>query len=154
MNMKIRKATQSDAAALVDLTIRLKRLNAEFDPMLKVDKNAESYAKQHIVQSLKDCVILVAEDAGKTVGFIRSEIRDRGFYSPRKEGLITDFYVMPDHRRKAIGEKMVDECTKQLVKMGAEIITAKFPSQNKFAVSFYEKHGFRSIKSIYAKMPK
>lgn len=154
MNMKIRKATVNDTDDLVDLTLRLKRLNAEFDPMLKLDKGAEAFAKQFIAKSLKDCVILVAEDAGKVVGFMRSEVRDRGFYSPRKEGLITDFYVMPDHRRKAIGEKMVEECMKQLFKLGAEIITAKFPSQNKFAVNFYEKLGFRSIKSIYAKMPK
>ena len=151
--MEIRKAKSEDIEILADLTVRLKKLNEEFDPMLKVVDNAIDVSRDYVKRSIESDLMLVVEVDGKIVAFIKAEIRDRIFYTPQMEGVITEFYVMPEYRRKGMGDKIIEECSNHLKSMGAQIITAKFPSQNKFAANFYEKLGFRSLKSLYAKPP-
>ena len=151
--MKIRKAEEKDIEVLADLTVRLKKLNEEFDPMLKVVDDALDLARDYMKKCVSDSLVLVGEDGGKIVAFIKADMRNRVFYTPNKEGVITEFYVMPEYRRKGVGEKIIEECANQLHKMGAQLVTAKFPTQNRFAADFYEKLGFRSLKSLYAKPP-
>lgn len=151
--MEIRKAKDQDVEVLADLTVRLKKLNEEFDPMLKVVDNAIDVARDYVKGCLESDLILVVEEDNKIVAYIKAEIRDRVFYEPKMEGVITEFYVMPEYRRKGMGDKIIEECSIHLKEMGAKIITAKFPSQNRFAANFYEKLGFRSLKSLYAKPP-
>jgi ribosomal protein S18 acetylase RimI-like enzyme len=84
------------------------------------------------------------------VSVLRGEIRERLLYEPDTEGRITDFYVLPEFRRKALGEQMLEAATAQLKKMGAKVIVADVPTQNEIAVRFYTKRGFRSVVQLFA----
>ncbi len=94
--------------------------------------------------------MVVAEDNGKVVGFIKADIRERTFYEPRMEGNIVEFYLLPEYRRRGVGANLLDYTVK-LLKEKAEIITAEFPTLNEIAVEFYTKLGFRGIISVYAR---
>ena len=150
---KIREAKVADVARVAELVARLKRLNGEFDPMLKladkVHKDTTKYIENAI--SSKQALVLLSELEGKITGVLKADIRQRLFYEPRLEGAIVEFYVLPEYRRTNLGKRMLDEGIKKLRARGAEIITAEFPSLNKLAVAFYEKLGFRAIISSYAK---
>lgn len=148
--MKIRFAGEMDVNELASQVVRLKKLNEEFDSMLKVGEWADKSSRDQMEKALKDSVVLVAEEDGRIAGFIKAVVKDRIFYKPRKEGFIAEFYVMPEYRRKNVGDALLKACEKELRKKGAEIITAEFPSQNRIAASFYEKRGFRGMISIYA----
>ncbi|MCS6788657.1 MAG: GNAT family N-acetyltransferase [Aigarchaeota archaeon] len=151
---RIRRATQADLEALVDLLIRNKRLNEEFDPMLTVSSEVRSAARKYLSDALSDdrSLVLVAEDQrGRAMAFLKADVVDRVFYAPEKEGVIREFYVLPEYRRRGLGKLMIDEAVKELTGMGAGVITAEFPSQHKIAVSFYESIGFRPLFSKYAK---
>ncbi|MEM0272573.1 MAG: GNAT family N-acetyltransferase [Thermoprotei archaeon] len=152
---KIRAATSGDMEQIVKLVLRLKRLNEEFDPLLKVSDDAASDAEKscrEAVETRKEgYVVLVAEEKGKIIGVIMAEIRRRPFYEPRVSGVITDFYVMPEYRRKKIGETLVKRATEELKKKGAGVIMAEFPFQNKIASSFYQKLGFRPVVGVFGK---
>jgi len=150
-SVKIQRATLADVAAAAELIVRMKRLNNEFDPLFTVVSNAKERAESYASDSLKsrDTLLLVASAGQKTVGVLRAEIRDRAFYVPTKSGHITDFYVLPEFRRKALGNEMLERASAELKKMGAEIVTAEVPSQNDIAVKFYTKRGFRSIVQVF-----
>jgi ribosomal protein S18 acetylase RimI-like enzyme len=150
-SVKIQRATAGDVAVAADLIVRMKRLNNEFDPLFSVVSNAEERAESYVADSLKskDALLLVAASGQKLVGVLRAELRDRAFYIPSKSGHITDFYVLPEFRRKALGNEMLERASLELRKMGAEIVTAEVPSQNDIAVRFYTKRGFRSIVQIF-----
>jgi ribosomal protein S18 acetylase RimI-like enzyme len=75
------------------------------------------------------------------------------FYNPHVEGLVTDFYILPEYRRKALGNQMISQASAELKKMGAQIIVADVPSQNEIATRFYVKRGFRSLNQFFAKSP-
>ncbi|WP_054842731.1 GNAT family N-acetyltransferase [Vulcanisaeta distributa] len=152
----IREARESDVDAMVDLVVRLKRLNSEFDPLFSARNDCAERAREYLMNAIRDNknhLILVAEDmGGKIVGVLKADIRERLFYSPSIEGAIVDFYVMPEYRRKGLGRMMLERAITMLRERGAQLITAEFPTQNQIAINFYNKMGgFRSLVSIYAR---
>ncbi len=153
--MQIRRAKKEDIQAVVDLIVRSKRLNNEFDPLFAVVADAKERADRYALATLEaaDRMLLVAVDGPKVVGVLRAEMRERIFYEPHEEGFITDFYVLPEYRRKALGNEMLQQASAELKKMGAQIIVGDFPSQNEIANRFYIKRGFRPLSNILGKAP-
>jgi len=149
--VKIRRATAGDVAVAAELMVRMKRLNNEFDPLFTVVPNAKERAESYVSDSLKsrDALLLVAATGQKIVGILRAELRERVFYVPSKAGHITDFYILPEFRRKALGNEMLERASAELKKMGADFVTAEVPSQNDIAVRFYNKRGFRSFVQFF-----
>ncbi|MDG7011117.1 MAG: GNAT family N-acetyltransferase [Nitrososphaerota archaeon] len=153
--MQIRRAKKEELTAVADLIVRTKRLNNEFDPLFAVVADAKPRAEKYIqaTQGAGDRLLLVAVDASKVVGVLRAEIRERSFYEPHVEGFISDFYILPEYRRKALGNQMLEQASAELKKMGAQIIAADVPSQNEIANRFYVKRGFRALTSVFGKAP-
>lgn len=153
--MRIRHATQEDLPAVADLIVRTKRLNNEFDPLFAVVGDVKTRAGRYAAEALssKEKLLLVAAEGDKVVGVLRAEMRERLFYEPSEEGFITDFYILPEFRRKALGHEILQRASAELRKMGAQIIVADVPSQNEIAVRFYTKRGFRSLLQNFGKKP-
>lgn len=155
--LHIRPATKADVPALAALLVRLKRLNAEFDPLLSVRPDAEAQAEKVLsteVANPKGVVLLVegtGPDHGKIVGLVRALVRERPFYTPESEGVILDIYLLPANRRHGTGEHLLNETIRHLREKGAGIVTAEFPALNEFAVKFYTKKGFRPVVVLHAK---
>jgi len=151
MPVHLRPAKPTDIPALVPLLVRLKRLNEEFDPLLRVRDDAEGQAREVLKTSIADpkAVVLAAEGVGadkdKVVGLVLAVIRERPFYSPPVEGVILEIYLLPLYRRHGVGEYLLKETTAALKAKGAAVVIAEFPSQNEIASRFYAKRGFRPI---------
>ena len=146
-----RLAREEDIPALVPLIVRLKRLNEEFDPMLKVRPDAETQAETMLKAEIKSpkSLVIAAEGTGpdkdKVVGVVRAAIRERLFYVPETEGVIVDIYLLPLYRRHGAGRYLVEQTIALLKERGAGIVTVEFPAQNEIASRFYAKVGFRPI---------
>ena len=153
--MKIRHATADDVPAVADLIVRTKRLNNEFDPLFAVVADAKSRAERHVTNSLNstDKLLLVAAEGPKVVGVLRAELKERLFYEPHREGFITDFYILPEYRRKALGNDILTQASSELKRMGAQIVVADVPAQNEIANRFYAKRGFRALTNLLGKSP-
>ncbi len=153
--MEIRRAKKEDLAAVSDLVVRVKRLNNEFDPLFAVVPDAKSRADGYLESTIgaSDKLLLVAAEGQKVVGVLRAELRERLFYEPHSEGFITEFYILPEHRRKALGNEMIQQASSELKKMGAQIIVGEVPAQNEIANRFYVKRGFRGLLNVFGKSP-
>ena len=151
-DLKIRQASREDVGQAAELLVRMKRFNAEFDPLLNAAKDLDSQASRYVAESVaaKNAVVIVATSGKRVVGVLRAEVRNRLFYEPSKEGHITDLYILPEARRKALGRQMLDEAKSRLAAKGAKLMTAEFPAQNHFAMAFYHKNGFRALTHLYA----
>ncbi len=149
----VREGRSDDLLQASELVVRMKRLNGEFDPMFRVVDDISERAGRYLADSLssKNSIVWVAASGKRVVGMIRAEIRSRVFYEPEIEGLITDFYILPEARRKALGNEMLQAAAKKLKEKGAQIITAEFPAQNEIAVRFYGKRGFRALLNYFAR---
>lgn len=153
--LQIRYAKKEDLGAVADLIVRTKRLNNEFDPLFAVVPDVRARAERHVEGSVdsRERLLLVAAQGPKIVGVLRAEMRERLFYEPHEEGFITDFYILPEFRRKALGNEMIQRASSELKKMGAQIIVADVPAQNEIANKFYLKRGFRSLTNLVGKSP-
>ena len=153
--MQIRRARKEDVGAAADLLVRIKKLNNEFDPLFAVVADAKARADKYLASTIADAdkLVLVAAEGEKVVGMLRAEMRERLFYEPHEEGFITDFYILPEFRRQALGHEMIQKASAELKRMGAQIIVADVPSRNEIANKFYAKRGFRSLTSVFGKSP-
>lgn len=153
--MQIRKAKKEDLADIADLLVRTKRLNNEFDPLFAVVPDAKARAEKYLASTVgaPDKLLLVAAEGSKVVGVVRAELRERLFYEPHTVGFITDFYNLPEFRRKALGNDMILQASAELKKMGAQFIVADVPARNEIANKFYIKRGFRELSVHFAKSP-
>ena len=153
--IKVRAAKREDIEQAAGLIVRMKRLNNEFDPLFDLVDDALDRAKDYLSKSLRasNSLVLVAVKGRSVVGVLRAEVRERLFYKPISGGNITDFYVLPEQRRKALGNTMLEHASTALRRLGAEVVTAEFPARNEIAVKFYSKRGFRALTNIYAKRP-
>ena len=153
--MQIRRARKEDLDSLAELIVRMKRLNNEFDPLFAVVPDAKARAEKYVNSTVgaEDRLLLVAVEGSKVVGVLRAEMRERIFYEPHHEGFITDFYILPEHRRKALGNDMLQQASAELKKMGAQIIVADVPARNEIANKFYVKRGFRALNQHFGKNP-
>ncbi len=153
--MEIRRALKEELPAISELIVRVKRLNNEFDPLFAVVTDAKAKADAYLEATLgtPDKLLLIALDGPKVVGVLRAEMRQRLFYEPHAEGFITEFYILPEHRRKALGNEMLQVASAELKKMGAQIVVAEVPSQNEIANRFYVKRGFRGLLNVFGKSP-
>lgn len=151
----IRRATRSDAKDIVDLVVRLKKLNNEFDPLFGVVADVKQRAEKYVSSSFETdkCLLMVATAGGRVIGVVRAEIEERLFYRPSKEGHITEMYILPEHRRMQLGQDLLQATVKELKKRGAEIIVATMPVRNEMGMSFYTKRGFRRLTETLAQMP-
>jgi hypothetical protein len=51
--VEFRKATEKDLQSLVELNVRLKRLNEEFDPLLRVRADIAERSREYFVEALR-----------------------------------------------------------------------------------------------------
>jgi ribosomal protein S18 acetylase RimI-like enzyme len=150
----VRKMEQKDIEGAIDMVLRLKKLNAEFDSSFVVRENIGDEIRRYLAAATGDekgHIVLVADAGHGAVGMIKVDILDRIGYEPRKEARIVEFYIMPEHRRKAVGHALLEELTSMLRERGISLVSAEFPSMNDIAVGFYKKKGFRNLVSIYGK---
>jgi len=149
----IRKARKDEVGEIADLIVRTKRLNNEFDPHFAVVADAQKRASEYVASSVGngETLLIVAVKGRKILGVLRAELRHRLFYEPEADGRITDFYILPEFRRKALGNEILETAVAHLTKMGAGIVTAEVPAQNEIAVKFYGKRGYRPLMNIFAR---
>ncbi|MCL4331338.1 MAG: GNAT family N-acetyltransferase [Candidatus Thermoplasmatota archaeon] len=151
----VREMSAADIDGSVDLILRLKKLNGEFDSIFVVSDNAKKDAEDRLKEAVKNPerhISLLAERGGKVLGVMLINILDRCYYLPEKEARITDFYIMPEFRRSGAGKMLISRSYEELKKRKISIITAEFPSQNLIALRFYKSLGYREIVGIYGKV--
>ena len=51
--------------------------------------------------------------------------------------------MLPEHRRKGIGEKPLFECIKKMKKLNVDVLMTRVLAENMPAISLYQKLGFK-----------
>jgi ribosomal-protein-alanine N-acetyltransferase len=86
---------------------------------------------------------LVAEQNHKIIGFLI------GIKLKTNKTKILMISVEPTYQRQKIGESLLNEFIKITTKENIEIIELEVRTDNKKAIKFYEKNGFKIIEKIY-----
>jgi len=153
--VNIRLMDKKDIEEVMEQLLRLKHLNEEFDPLLKVSVGNEKEISEKLNKMIEDKdnhISLVAEEGNRIIGMIMSDIVFRIYYDPKNEARIREFYVMPEFRSKGVGMKLVAKLKEIAAQRNIKMISAEFPSLNILATKFYESIDFKELIKIYSKI--
>jgi ribosomal-protein-alanine N-acetyltransferase len=93
-------------------------------------------AFRHELTQNRNARYIVAREGRKIVGYA-------GLWLMVDEAHITTFAVLPEHRRRRIGERLLQRLFDIAEEMGAEWLTLEVRVSNIGAQRLYEKYGFR-----------
>ena len=93
-------------------------------------------AFRHELTQNKNAHYIVAKEGDHIIGYA-------GLWLSLDEAHITTFAVLPDYRRRKIGERMLVAIFDRASKLGAEWLTLEVRASNIGAQKLYEKYGFR-----------
>ncbi len=93
-------------------------------------------AFRHELTQNRNARYVVAREDGRAVGYA-------GLWLMVDEAHITTFAVLPDQRRRKIGERMLQRLFEIAEEMGGEWLTLEVRVSNLAAQRLYEKYGFR-----------
>ncbi len=93
-------------------------------------------AFRHELTQNKNAHYIVAREGDRLVGYA-------GLWLSLDEAHITTFAVLPEHRRRKIGERMLLALFERAERLGGEWLTLEVRASNIPAQKLYEKYGFR-----------
>lgn len=104
----------------------------------------EAFTKQQIAYLLTDSnsVILVSKVKGEIVGFVIGKT-----YMDKKPatGQILTIDVSPKHRRKGIGQRLLQEIEKTFKDKGIKMCCLEARENNIVALGLYQKFGYKRV---------
>ncbi len=147
-DLVIRRALERDLPTLGRLGALLVRDHHAFDAarfMAPADSVEEGYAWFLGTQLEKpDAVVLVAERAGRVLGYVFAGIEPRSWMELRDDaGFIHDVVVEEDARRTGVATRLVEEAAAWLEQQGAPRVLLWTAQANTPAQRLFAKLGFR-----------
>ena len=96
----------------------------------------------------RDSKTFVAIDSKKIIGYITVSIKTRlKIYQIRKVGYISGLMVNKNFRKQGIAKKLLGEAKKWFRTKKVKYYTLETSSNNKRAISFYEKNNIKPLKT-------
>jgi len=96
---------------------------------------------------------IVAENDGAVVGYIMCRIEvglsNFGLGGLAKKGHVVSVAVMPEHRRRGIGEALVNQAVEGMLQYGAKQCYLEVRMTNEAAINLYKKLGFTITRTIH-----
>jgi ribosomal protein S18 acetylase RimI-like enzyme len=145
----VRPAVPADAAALGKLGALLLSLHHDLDPgrFIGPDKDTPKLYADFLYMERQrgDAIVLVAEDAGKVLGYAYAAMEGADFMALRgPAGVLHDLVVDPKHRGHGIGRMLIDAIRANVASRGAPRLVLSAAARNRSAQALFEALGFRS----------
>jgi len=155
--MEVVRALKSDIPAILEIWKELMDFHVPFDSRYTLSDGAEESMNDHLERLVEaeDALVIMAVENTKPLGFGIARIRN---YPPvfikQTHGTIEDLAVSSEHRRKGIGELMLNEMLDWFRSLGIDRVELRVASMNTVGYSFWRKHGFADYMHImYRDLP-
>lgn len=147
-NVVIRPASQPDVPALARLGAQLVATHHAFDAQrfIAAGPGTEGGYGRFLASQLarEDAVLLVADDAGKIVGYAYATLEGTDFMALRgPAGVLQDLLVDPSHRDGGVGRRLLDAAIDALKSLGAPRVVLSTAHRNEGAQRLFARAGFR-----------
>lgn len=159
MQATIRNAINSDKQAYVDFSLKLSRFNrsrhsdnCKYDDYDEILKKIENEAETSFDARDNDTSILIAELAGKPVGFAVGRIYEEDETADNgsgRMGLFDKLYLGDSARGFGLGQRLLDETMAWFRQKGISRVKLLAFSWNDHAKAIYERNGFKEYAVSY-----
>ena len=124
-------------------------VSADFASLLEIDEASFSggvaYDAVELAYFMKreGAETIVAEENGTIVAFLIMEV-----HRTRRSATIVTLDVRESHRRSGYGSRLLKRSEEMLTDYGVEFYDLQVDVTNQSAISFYEKHGFSTVRTL------
>lgn len=146
--MEIHNFSKSDISSIAGLMRRMADFHHGLDSEYKAGegyKDLEVEIEGWLADA--DILVLVAEEGGEAVGYIRISVEPAPAYLDEKKiGLVDDIFVTENYRRQGIAELLFAKAKEWFSKKGARSVELNVDVRNKDAIKLWKKLGFNEQK--------
>lgn len=145
----VRPAVEADLNAIVELWFELmehhRQISERFwQPAPDAAEKMAAWLRESLGNPSR--CLLVAELQGQVVGFIHGQITGGPPpVTPRRDGEITDLYVVPAFRRQGLARALVEALSGWFAEQGAEKVILSAAVDNAEAEGFWRALGFEPV---------
>ncbi len=132
MDWHIRLATSEDASSIVDMI----RMGIDERAFHNREVSVEGFLDWAFTNRQAGYDLFLCQIGNEVVGYIDYQVGRRGV------GQITGIYVKPEHRRKGIGEILIEKAIDQFLLGDCHKARLKVFAYNQGAISFYSRCNF------------
>jgi GNAT superfamily N-acetyltransferase len=143
-NVKIRKATASDADLLISLILGL----AEFEKLEPPDEAAQQRLVADAFGSRPRFDVFLAEVEGKVAGYAFT-FETYSTFLALPTLYLEDLFVLPEFRSKRVGYALMIFLAQEAVKRGCGRMDWTVLDWNEHAIEFYKRLGGEHLKEWY-----
>ncbi len=139
-------------AALLD---HVAALPAALVPVRPADESWPLERRDVLAALAGDGFVLVARDAGRTVGYALVEVEgpDPVWYTGDTHAHLAALVVAPERRGTGVGSALLDAVDEELARRGVEDVEIGVDTGNEVAARLYESRGYRPDFRIYYGSP-
>jgi ribosomal-protein-alanine N-acetyltransferase len=124
-------------------------VDADFNVLLEIDEAsfvggvAYNAAELSYFMNREGAETLVVEEDGHIVAFLIIEVQ-----AGRRRATIVTLDVRASHRRSGFGTQLLTRAEEILINHGVETYDLQVDVTNRGAISFYNKHGFKTVRTL------
>ena len=147
MTVEVRRATHADADTIVEFAILLSKQHRDYDPKRFVALADSDGAKWFYGSQTEanDAAVLIAEDAGKPVGFAYLQYQAKNYAELLESAAwLHDIYVVESARGSGAGKKLIEAAEKAATDLGATKLVLHVAERNLSGQNFFKRAGFRT----------
>ena len=154
MDLVIRPARPDDRPALIEFNRALQEAERSMHPSRLPGNEVAAFAYQRLLDQHAE--ILIAEAAGKPVGFVSGWIAEdddplqTGEW--RRHGYISDIFVASEWRRKRVAQILLDAIAALLESLGAKRLRICALACNSAAIESFKRFGFEPFEVTFDKV--
>lgn len=140
----IRRAVDSDIAAILPLWRELLEYHSDFDPRFRLSADAVLPGKSHFRSELTKptSFLAVAEHGSSIVGYCLASVHNQpSFFEHRAYGFVSEFHVSHSFRRRGIGRSLFGNMKQWFQRNGVSRVELVTMNGNESSKAFWQSVG-------------
>jgi ribosomal protein S18 acetylase RimI-like enzyme len=139
--VRIGRGETDSVDVLADLWVELAADQRSYRSHLRADENREQIREAMARHAVTDG-LRVARVGDEIVGFVMFSLERGDFEQDDVRGIVRNLYVVPAHRGRGVGSRLLETAEAALADAGAARVSLEAMARNERARRFYERHGY------------
>lgn len=139
--MEIEAPDTTLADEIAELWVALATDQRDYGSHLLPEAN-RTRIREAVVRHIVTNSLLVARVDGELAGMVMFSVESGSYEQDVRRGIVENLFVVPAHRREAVGTELLEAAEAALAERGADVVALEAMAANESARAFYAELGY------------
>ena len=139
--MEIEAPDTTLADEIAELWVELATDQRDYGSHLLPEANRARIREAVVRHAVTDS-LLVARVDGELAGIVMFSVESGSYEQDVRRGIVENLFVVPTHRREAVGTHLLEAAESALAERGADVVALEAMAANESARAFYTELGY------------